>query len=302
MKKAVLTGATSMLGVATIEECLKNGVEVIAIAHRNSKNLYRLPKSEHLQVVEKNLDELAEYMPASNDVDVFYHFGWAATSQEGRTNVDIQELNIRHTLEAVRLAKKFGSKKFIFAGSQAAFGLSDKPLTRKTPIRPFTAYGVSKYAASKLAEMMCDALKMRFVEGRILSIYGINDSPKTLISYIIDCYRKNIQPVLTPCEQIWDYLNADDAGRAFHLLGEKDTEGVYCVGSGEGKPLKSYVETIHNLMKPNVPLEFGGKPYSENQVMYLQADIEDLMSDTGFKPQISFEEGISNIVSKILKR
>ena len=51
-------------------------------------------------------------------------------------------------------------------------------------------------------------------------------------------------------------------------------------------------------MQPDVPLEFGGKPYSENQVMYLQADISDLKRDTGFKPQISFEEGITRIISK----
>ena len=299
MKKIVVTGATSMLGVATIEECLDHGIEVTAIAHRNSKNLHRLPESEYLKVIERNLDELAEYIPEINDADVFYHFGWAATSHQGRTNVDVQELNIRYTLDAVRLAEKFGCKKFVFAGSQAEYGLSDKPLNRETPIRPFTAYGVSKYAAGKLAEMLCKSLGLNFIWCRILSVYGINDGANPLISYIVDCYRKNIQPILTPCEQIWDYLNADDAGRAFHLLGDKkDTKSVYCLGSGEGRPLKSYVEIIHRIMNPSVSLEFGGKSYSENQLMYLQADISDLQRDTGFKPIISFEEGISNIVNK----
>ena len=299
MKKIVVTGATSMLGVATIEECLDHGIEVIAIAHRNSKNLHRLPESEYLKVIEKNLDELAEYMPASNDADAFYHFGWVATSNEGRTNVDIQELNIRYTLEAVRLAKRFGCKKFIFAGSQAEYGLSDKPLNRNTPINPFTAYGVSKYAAGKLSELLCNDLNLTFIWARILSVYGFNDGPNTLISYIIDCYSKGIQPVLTSCEQIWDYLNSEDAGQAFRLLGEKSNGGIYTLGSGEGKPLKTYVETIHKLMKPNVLIEFGGKPYAENQVMYLQADISDLQRDTGFKPHISFENGINSIINRM---
>ena len=297
MKKIVVTGATSMLGVATIEECLKNGVEVVAIIHRNSKNFYRLPQSPALKIIEANLDELANCEPDFNDADVFYHFSWAATTHEGRLNVDVQEANIRYTLDAVRLAKKCGCKKFIFAGSQAEYGLSDKPLNSETPIKPFTAYGVSKFAAGKLAEMLCASLGLKFVWTRILSVYGENDGANTLISYVIDCYRKNIQPVLTPCEQIWDYLHADDAGRAFRLLGQCETSGVYVVGSGKGSPLKSYLEIIYRLMKPNVPLTFGGKPYSENQVMYLQADISDLQRDTGFKPQISFEEGISRILT-----
>ena len=255
LKKIILTGATSMLGVATIQECLYHDIEVVAVAHRNSKNLNRLPKSENLTLIERNLDEFVDYTPEINDAEVFYHFGWAATSHEGRTNVDIQESNIRYTLDAVRLANKFGCKKFIFAGSQAEYGLSNKPLNRNTAIQPFTAYGVSKFAAGKLSEMLCNSLGITFVWSRILSVYGINDGANTLISYIIDCYRKNIQPVLTPCEQIYD------------------------------------------LMQPNVPLTFGGKNYSENQVMYLQADISDLERDTGFKVEIPFEKGIYNIIS-----
>ena len=297
MKKIVVTGATSMLGVATIEECLRNDIEVVAIVHRNSKNFYRLPQSPALKIIEANLDELANCEPDFNDADVFYHFGWAATTHKGRLNVDVQEKNIRYTLDAVYLAQKCGCRKFIFAGSQAEYGLSDKPLNSETPIKPFTAYGISKFAAGKLAEMLCASLGLNFVWTRILSVYGKNDGANTLISYVIDCYKNNRQPVLTPCEQIWDYLHADDAGRAFRLLGQCATSGVYVVGSGNGSPLKSYLEIIYRLMKPNVPLTFGGKPYSENQVMYLQADISDLQRDTGFKPQISFEEGISRILT-----
>ena len=123
MKKIVVTGATSMLGVATIEECLANGIEVVAVVHKNSKNFYRLPKSSALKIIEANLDELSTCTPDFNDADVFYHFAWAAATHEGRLNVDVQEMNIRYTLDAVRLAQRCGCRKFIFAGSQAEYGL-----------------------------------------------------------------------------------------------------------------------------------------------------------------------------------
>ena len=299
MKKIAVSGATSMLGVATIKEFLARGTEVIAIVHRNSKNFYRLPQSTNLKIVEANLDELSKCPAEFEGVEVFYHFAWAATTHGGRLNVDAQELNIRHTLDAVRLAERWGCRKFIFAGSQAEYGLSDKPLNRETPINPVTAYGVSKYAAGKLAEMLCRSLGITFVWLRIVSTYGINDGANTLISYVVDSYRKNRQPVLTACEQIWDYLHADDAARAFRLLGECQTSGVYVTGSGKGLKLKTYIETIYRLMNPQVPLVFGGKAYSENQVMHLEADISDLRRDTGFEPRISFEEGISRILSEL---
>ena len=296
MKKIVVTGATSMLGVAMIEECLRNDIEVVAIVHRNSKNISRLPKSPKLQVIKMNFDEFENYIPNFNDADVFYHFAWAATNRTERENLDIQESNIGYTLDAVRLAKKCGCQKFIFAGSQSEYGLSDKPLNRETPIRPITAYGVSKFAAGKLAEILCNSLGITFVWARILSLYGINDRENNLTYYLINCFKNNVSPVLTDCEQIWDYLYEDDAAHAFKLLGQCQTCGVYVIGNGNGVPLKSYVETIYNLIKPNVPLIFGGKPYTKNQVMHLVADITDLKRDTGFEPQISFEEGISKIL------
>ena len=306
MKKIVVTGATSMLGAATVEECLKNDIEVVAIVRRNSKNLYRLPNSSKLKIIETNLDELSTFTPDFNDADTFYHFAWETIEYHGKTitdlkkfwvnYVDVQEKNIRYTIDAVHFAKKCGCHKFIFAGSQAEYGLSDKPLNRETPIKPFTPYGVAKFSAGSLAEILCENLDMTFVWSRILSVYGINDRPHTLISYIINCYENNIQPEITKCGQIWDYLHADDAARAFRLLGQCKTQGVYVVGSGIAHPLKYYVEIIYNLMKPNVPLVFGGKPYAENQVMFLQADISDLQRDTGFQPKISFEEGIKKIL------
>lgn len=296
MKKIVVTGATSMLGVATVEECLKNDIDVVAIVHRNSKNFYRLPKSPRLKIIESDLDELAKIETDFNDAEVFYHFAWAATTHAGRNNVDVQAANIQHTLDAVRLAEKCGCKKFIFAGSQAEYGLCDKPLGRNTPVNPVVPYGVAKYAGGKFAGMLCDSLNIKFVWTRILSVYGENDGANTLISYILDCFKKNIPPVLTGCEQIWDYLHADDAARALRLLGECQTEGIYAIGSGVGLPLKNYVEKIYQIMKPNCPLEFGGKPYGKNQVMHIEADISDLKRDTGFEPQISFEAGISKIL------
>ena len=36
----------------------------------------------------------------------------------------------------------------------------------------------------------------------------------------------------------------------------------------------------------------GKIPYSDNQIMKLYADIDLLKKDTGFEPEISFEEGI----------
>jgi len=39
-------------------------------------------------------------------------------------------------------------------------------------------------------------------------------------------------------------------------------------------------------------LQFSKKEYYPHQPMYLCADISELTNDTGWKPEVSFEEGV----------
>lgn len=306
-----------MLGVALLEECLRESIEVIAIVRRNSQKLNRLPKSDRVRVIELDLDELKNFDPdrlqnssgvALEHVDAFYHLAWGGGAwgeeySDARLDPDYQALNIHYTLDAVRLAKKLDCKKFLFAGSQAECGVQTQPLDRNTPIAPTMAYGTAKYAAGSLASMLCRTLELDFVHMRILSVYGINDGSNTMISYAIRSYLNGERPQLTGGDQIWDYLYSDDAARCFRLLGECDNaSGLYHIGAGEARRLRDYIEIIHRLTHSTVPLIFGEKPYAQNQVMYLKADIGDLRRDIDWEPRISFEEGINRIISARIKK
>ena len=51
-----------------------------------------------------------------------------------------------------------------------------------------------------------------------------------------------------------------------------------------------------NMVDPALPLGLGERPYAENQVMCLCADITALTADTGFVPKVPFSEGIARTV------
>ena len=100
----------------------------------------------------------------------------------------------------------------------------------------------------------------------------------------------------TKSEQKWDYLYANDAGKAFYLVGKKvQGSHIYCLGSGVAKPLKEYIEKIRDIVSPNAELGFGELKYPENPVMNLCANIKQLQCDTGWKPEVEFEVGIKKI-------
>lgn len=300
MKSVIVSGATSMIGVACIESCLQAGYTVLALVRPDSVKLNRLPVDTRLQTAFCTLDTLAAVPDDAQGGDVFFHFAWEATSREERLDPALQERNIRYALDAVRLAHRLGCRSFVGAGSQAEYGPSTDWLGPDSPIRPVTAYGAAKYAASMLCRMECAKLGMRFNWARIFSVYGPYDGKETLISALIQSLLKQQKMPLTACEQMWDYLYAEDCGRALRLIGESGMDqAVYCVGSGRVRALRDYAQTLRDVIDPSLPLWIGEIPYAKNQVMFLGADIQTLTKDTGFLPQVPFEEGIRRTIDQM---
>ena len=74
------------------------------------------------------------------------------------------------------------------------------------------------------------------------------------------------------------------------------------LGHGEERTLRSYIEAIRDAVDPSIQVGFGERPYNENQVMYLTADISALKEDTGYSPETPFETGIENTLNHLLKK
>ena len=301
MKRIVVTGATSMIGLALIEESLKNGVEVLAVVRGNSARTGRLPVHPALKTVECSLERLSELPDKiEGSCDTFYHIAWGSTGENRNRSTELQSRNISYTLEAVKAAKVLGCRRFIGAGSQAEYGpLCVPAIGPDTPGRPTTPYGASKLAAGQLAFMLCRELEMECIWPRIFSVYGIGEKETTMIASGLRKMLKGQPTEFTPAQQRWDYLYSRDAGRAYYLLGEKGRDGaIYCVGSGQAMPLKEYIQIMAEQTGAK-ETGIGKRPYPAGAVMNLCADITSLTEDTGFVPEYTFEKGIGETISWI---
>ena len=296
MNKIIITGATGCIGSAVVRCALAQGVEVACIVHKGSRRVSNLPQDGRISIVECNLADYGT-LRIDSKYDTFIHLAWDKTFGGTRDDAEIQTQNIQHTLDAVRLAHRCGCKVFVGAGSQAEYGIQRVDLTPELPVAPESGYGIAKYAAGKLSALLCKSLGIRHNWARILSVYGPNDGENTLISYLISKIKAGHSPLLTKCEQTWDYLYADDAANAILSIAQKGIDGkVYPVGSGKGRRLSDYVKEIRELVNPSVELMFGTKDYYPHQPMHLVADIRALSEDTGWHPTVNFSTGIEQIV------
>lgn len=299
MKKIVITGPTGAIGIALIQECIRQGTEVLAICHHNSGRNASIPQDKLVRIIELDLEEYKNFTIAdSKDYDVFYHLAWNGTFGESRNNMDLQIQNIQYTLDAVRMAKRLGCNTFIGAGSQAEYGRTEGMLTSDIPTNPENGYGMAKLCAGQMSRFLCESMELQHIWTRILSVYGPFDGKDTMVMSSIIKMTNNEQTQFTLGEQMWDYLYSKDAARALYLLGEKGVSGkTYCLGSGRVHPLKDYIDIIREITNTSVKPDMGRIPYSSRQVMYLGADITELHEDTDFTPKYSFQEGIRETVT-----
>lgn len=296
MNKVIVTGATGCVGSAIVRRALAQGMEVTCIVHEGSKRLSNLPQDEKVKIVECNLSNYGS-LNLPNEYDAFIHMAWEKTFGASRDDAESQMRNIQYTLDACHLAKRCGCQVFVGAGSQAEYGVQSVDLTSDLPVNPESGYGIAKFAAGKLSAMLCKSLGIRQNWVRILSVYGPNDGENTLISYVVRELKTGRSPELTKCEQIWDYLYADDAADAILAISAKGIDGkAYPLGSGKGRKLSEYIEDIRGIINPSLEIKYGAKDYYPHQPMHLVADISELTKDTWWEPDYLFAQGVERII------
>lgn len=303
MKKIVISGATGVIGMALIEKCLNEGIQILVLCNPDSSHKDRIPQNPLITVASCSLSEMCDWdYSGEKDWDVFYHLAWLASIGEGRNDLYTQIKNINYTLDAVYLAHRLGCTTFIGAGSQAEYGRYHDKLSADIPTFPETGYGIAKLCAGQMSRIECRKLGIKHIWSRILSVYGPNGGSQTMIINTIQKLLNGERPSLTQGIQQWDYLYSSDAANAMFLLGEKGLDGkVYCIGSGHAFALSDYICKLRDAIDPSLELGFGEIPYGDNQVMYLCADISELQKDTGFLPQVEFEEGIRKTIQWVKK-
>lgn len=164
-------------------------------------------------------------------------------------------------------------------------------------VLPRNLYGQAKHAAMLLTQALSERWGMRFCGIRPFWTYGPMDDELRMIPYVIRQLLEGKRPRVTAGEQLWDFLYVEDAARALTGLAAcNDAAGIFNLGSGAPRSIKDVITLIRDLIDPKLQIGFGEIPYEPNQVMHLEADISKLRLATGWKPEISLEEGLRRTV------
>ena len=149
---------------------------------------------------------------------------------------------------------------------------------------------------------------MKFLDLRIFSVYGVGDHETTLVHTLVQAVLEDRSMDLSPCSQMWNFMEARDLARAIAFLLEGGFgSGTYDLCSQDSRPLKDYVLEIESLGKAFLEkkegktlstssslLRFGERASNAEGPVDLKPSIKDLY-DRGFQEKISFQQGIEEL-------
>lgn len=305
----VVTGATSFLGAAVVKKLLQMEHQVFAVIRPGSKNREALPQGAGLFVIElelEQLDEIDVYVPTG--CDVFLHFGWDGSGSENRAKREVQQKNVVDSMKALEGARKLDCGRFLFSGSQAEYGICQEIMRETDNCFPVSEYGKAKVEFYQQAWNQClrwrqeGLAEMEYIHARIFSVYGQGDHPWSLVNTCLKTFLSGGHMELGACMQQWNFLYIDDLVEGLLSLAFCEQtlagDGIYNI-AGETQatiPLREYVECMYELCGSKGGFTCGKLRPNAEGLANLIPDIKKLEEATGWRPVITFKEGIKRML------
>jgi dTDP-glucose 4,6-dehydratase len=227
------------------------------------------------------------------------------------------QTNILGTLSLLQAARAFWgnsspNNRFYQISTDEVYGSAEDGLlfTEHSPIDPRSPYSASKASADHFVKVYYNSFNLPVLISRCSNNYGPNHFPEKLIPLMIhNIIQKKSLPVYGKGENIRDWLFVEDHASAIDVIFHGASPGsVYNIGGNNEWKNIELVKYLCRLMDSKLGRHAGE---SESLISYVTdrpghdlryaIDSSKLQSDLGWKPSVTFEQGLEKTVDWYLK-
>lgn len=304
MIKVFITGVAGQLGSQLAEDCLKKGWLVVGFDNlstgsTDNLNLFTIKHSDFTLVTNHNNIPFLKY-------DYVFHCAALANIVDSiKEPFNYYINNVSLTMNFLEFFRAIGCKKFIYCASSSCYGDSPPlPTDENAPIDCKYPYALSKYMGEELVLHYGEIYNMPVISFRIFNIYspyiksgkGYGSVIKTFARSYLEIFKdKKPLIMIGSGMQNRDFLHVKDCSRALIMGAESDIKNeVFNLGANEPHSINYLIKLMFGDDYPRTSME--PRPGEPNTTW---ADTEKIQEALGWKPEISFEQGIAEVIENI---
>ncbi|NLE26949.1 MAG: NAD-dependent epimerase/dehydratase family protein [Clostridiaceae bacterium] len=303
--KAIVTGAMGFVGKWLVKELLQAGYQVVVLANRKPDQAETSVNADRVRWILCPMDayqSIGKSLSEEGRIDFFFHFAWAGTSGNRRGDERIQLQNIAWACDAIRLANELGCTKFIHAGSIMEYDAVNLLNGSEYIANRNHLYSIAKLTADLMCKTLAADMALSYINVIISNIYGPGDGSGRFVSSMVRKMLAHEDIALTQGTQPYDFIYAADAVKAILLAAQRgEANQSYYIGNTVQRPLRDFVLEMKKTLNSDSRLHFGAVTMKAQPLTYREFDTGRLEKDFGFKPEVSFPQGLNLLKQWILE-
>jgi nucleoside-diphosphate-sugar epimerase len=315
---ALVTGASGFIGGHLAEELARRGHEVRALVRPSSKT--DLLARSGAELVPGSLEDRASLAAAAAGVDWVFHLAAVIHAPSWEKHLTASVEGTRNLLEACARTAP-GLKRFVFVSSISASGPSRRGVLKKEddPCEPVSNYGRGKLLAEALIREFEPMLP--WVILRPPNVLGAREKE---VQSVLGALRSRVKPVLGRKEPQSSFIMVEDLVEGIILSAERpEAVGeIFNITDGVPRSWREPVDLLARLMgrrcltvpyaalfalagAAELGFKLAGKrpPVRRSALrsvrdFYWLYDGSKFERTLGFKPRLTLEEGLKNIIKQ----
>lgn len=304
MDKFLVTGGAGFIGSNICKKLASQGCFV-----RVLDNLLTGKKSnladimDKIEFIEADMGDEDVTREAIKGIDVVLHQGALPSVPK---SIDNPAATHKHCVDAtftvLLAARDAGVKRFVYAGSSAAYGDTPTlPKVESMPARPLSPYAAAKLAGENYCSVFYAVFGLETISLRYFNVFGPFQDPTSQYAAAIPAFVTAILKDESPFvygdgEQSRDFTYVDNVVEANLLAARADkTEGqIVNIACGKAVTVNEIIDMINDITGRNIkPIYTDPRP---GDIKHSLADITLAGKLISYKPIVPFKQGLEKAI------
>jgi len=300
----LVTGGAGFIGSHIVERLVGRGERVRVLDNLSfATGDNPFGRGGRVEMVSGNLANPSAVRRAMAGVNVVFHE--AALTSVAMSLDDpalVNQVNVDGTLNVLIAARDAGVQRVVYASSGLVYGATEVvPQSETVTPCPSSPYAVSKLAGEHYCRVFAEVYGLETICLRYFDVFGPgpgpNDRHPPVISRFIDAALRG-----KPLEVYGDGLQSRDFTYIdnivdSNLLAAESSEGVgevFNIGQNRSITLLDVIDYLRRIVGPEV--RWSHTKARPGDVRHSQADISKARRILGYRPHVTFEEGLRKTV------